>query len=118
MDRGAADDHVTRFGSHGTVLAALGTGMDRTEPLGIELKQLLDGPLGQGLGGVDGDLLEGVEIDLVGGSALAEGAACDDFSPVLGQVTDFGGSRRWGPLEGHRMTSLGLGEIEKMGNSS
>jgi hypothetical protein len=92
--------------------------MDRTEALGIALEQLLDGPLGQGLGGVDGDLLEGVKIDPVGGSILAEGAACDDFTPVLGQVTDLGGSGRWGFLEGHRMTSLGLGKIGKLGNSS
>lgn len=118
MDRGAADDQVPRLGPHGTVSAALGTGLNRAEPLGVVSQQLLDGPPGQGLRGLDGDLLEGVESDLVGRSCLAEGTASDDFSPVLGQVTDLGGSRRLGLLEGHRSSYLELGEIEKMGNSS
>ena len=118
VDRGAANDQVARFGPHGTVLPTLGTGVDRAEALGVLSEQLLDGPLGQGLRGVDGDLFEGVEIDIVGRSGLAEGASGDDFSPVQGQVTEFGGSRRLSLPEGRRTSSLGLGEIEKMGNSS
>jgi hypothetical protein len=92
--------------------------LDRPEPLRIPPEELLDGPLGQGPRGVDGDLLEGVEGDVVGRPGLAEGTAGDDFSPVLGQVTEFCGWRRLGLLEGHHTSSLGLGEIEKMGNSS
>jgi hypothetical protein len=86
--------------------------------LGVLSEELLDGPLGQGLCDVDGDLLEGVEVDIVGRTCLAEGAACHDFSPVLGQVTNRSGSRRLSLLEGHRSSSLELGEIEKMGSSS
>ncbi|MBV8558799.1 MAG: hypothetical protein JO116_24935, partial [Planctomycetaceae bacterium] len=49
-------------------------------------EHLLNGPPDQGLRGVDGDLLEGVEGDVVGRTGVAEGASRDDFSPVLGQV--------------------------------
>jgi hypothetical protein len=72
-------------------------------------------PRGEGLCGSDSDLLEGLEVDSVGRTYRADGAACHDFSPVLGQVSDLSGSRRLGLLEGHRSASLELGEIEKKG---
>jgi hypothetical protein len=80
VDRSPADDQVAWLGRHGTVLPALGTGLDRAKALGVVSEQLLEGPAGQGLRGIDGDLLEGVERDIVGRSGVAEGAPRDDFS--------------------------------------
>ncbi|MBV8228840.1 MAG: hypothetical protein JO329_02535 [Planctomycetaceae bacterium] len=110
VDCGSANDQVAPFDPYGTEVSALGTGWDRAEPLSVVSEHLLDVPPDQGLRGVDGDLLEGVESDLIGRSGVAEGAAGDDFSPVLGQITQLRGSRRWGLLKGHRTSSLGLGE--------
>jgi hypothetical protein len=82
----------------GTGGAAVGAGKLLAEGLGLLFQERGQGSFGQPVGGGLGDLFHGVEVGVESGSVVAEGASCDDFAPVLGEVTDFleefGGSSR------------------------
>jgi hypothetical protein len=116
-DGGASDGHLSGSGLDRTGPLTSGTG-----PLGPELERLLvqgllDGPLDQRPSGIDGDLFEGVEVEIEAWPVVPERPAGDDFSPPLGQGANLVLIRRRGSLERHGEFSLRLGETEKMGNS-
>ena len=73
----------------GTGGAAVGAGKLLAEGLGLLFQERGQGSFGQPVGGGLGDLFHGVEVGVESGSVVAEGASCDDFAPVLGEVTDF-----------------------------
>jgi hypothetical protein len=78
---------------------------------------LLEGSLDKRPSGIDGDLLEGVEVKIEAWPVVPKRPPRDNFSPPLGQGANLVLIRRSGSLEGHDEFSLGLGETEKMGNS-
>ena len=59
------------------------------EALELLTKNLFDGPSGEGLGHVDGQCLDRVEIQIQPRPGLAEGASSDDFSPAVDEVAQF-----------------------------
>jgi hypothetical protein len=81
-DGAAAGDEGARLAADGAEVAAGGARALRGQGLGLLPQQGGEGALGQAAGGGVGDLLEGVEVDVEAGAAIAEGAAGNDFAPV------------------------------------
>jgi hypothetical protein len=85
-DLGAAlDGEVSVLVIDRAEATTVGTGMLRTEGLGLLIQENAEGALGQAGGGSSGDLLHGGEVE---GAGLGEGTSCDDFSPFGGEFTD------------------------------
>jgi hypothetical protein len=65
------------------------------KPLGLLVKEELQGSFGQPLGRRGGDLFHGSEVDVQTGSVVAEGPFGNDFPPLGGEVSElvefFGG---------------------------
>jgi hypothetical protein len=117
-DRPAADGQgpwgfLNRAGAR-----AFGTGLVITEALELGAEDLFDGPTGEGLGHVDGQRFDRVEIQIEPGSGVAEGAAGDDFPPAVGQVAQIGPILGLALGERHRRFVLELGDGEESGNRS
>ena len=117
-DRPAADGQgpwgfLNRAGAR-----AFGTELVVTEALELGAEDLFDGSTGEGLGHVDGQGLDGVEVEVEPGSGVAEGAAGDDFPPAVGQVAQIGPILGLALGERHRRFVLELGDGEESGNRS
>src|SRR5205814_4338545 len=69
--------------------AAVGTGCLFAERLSLLFQQDGQGALGEASGRGLGQLLHGLEVGVQAGTAVAEGAAGDDFAPAGRQVADF-----------------------------
>ncbi len=60
------------------------------EALELDAEDFLDGALDDGLADVDGQGLDGVEVEIEPRSLLPVSAPGDDFPPPMGHVTEFG----------------------------
>jgi hypothetical protein len=83
---GHVDEAV--LGGDGTRPAAVGTGLVVARELGLSRRGLLQGAGRQSAGRGLSDLLHLGQIDLEAGSLVPEGAADDDFAPLLGDDGD------------------------------
>jgi hypothetical protein len=88
------------------------------EELQLGPEGFLDGPLDDGLADLDGERLDGIEVAVEPGPVGAIGAARDDFSPPVGQVTEVGPIVGLSLGERHGESILELGEREKLGKSA
>jgi hypothetical protein len=94
----------------------LRAGLLIAEELGLAPEDLFDGPAGQGLGHVDRQGFDRVEIQIESRTGFAKGAARNDFSPAVGQVAQFRPILGLILGERHRSFILELGTRGKMGN--
>ena len=117
VDGPAADLNGPGSLVHGTGLPTLGTGLMIAEALRLLAEDLLDGPLDHGPAHVDGQGLDGVEVEVEPRPLVAVSAAGDDFSPPLRQVAERRQIVGLSPGERHGESILELGEREKMGKS-
>ena len=117
-DRGATDLKGSAPSRNGAGLSTGRTGLRITEFRPLLTQRRFQGPLGDGAGGVDGDLLDRIEIGVEIRAIIAKGAAGDDFAPAVGQVMEFGVLGRSGLLERHGKSHLELGKNENLGKSS
>lgn len=70
-------------------MATLRTGRLRGQGLGLEFEQGRERALGQSAGSGRGDLFQGEEVQFQELRARGpQGAACDNFAPLGGEVTD------------------------------
>jgi len=75
--------------AHGTRVATLRTGRLWGQGLGLEFKEGRERALGQAAGSGRGDLFQGEEVQFQEfRSRSPKGAACDNFAPLGGEVTD------------------------------
>lgn len=81
-------------------------------------EDLFDGPAGQGLGHVDCQRFDRVEIQIESRSGFAKCAACDNFSPTVDQIAQLGSILGLILGEGHRSFILELGVHAKLENQS
>jgi hypothetical protein len=81
------DGSILRIG--GAEAATVGAGLLGAEVLGLPLRGLFEGASGEPSGGGNGNALHGVQVDVQTWAVVAEGAADNDFSPLLGQSLDF-----------------------------
>jgi len=88
------------------------------EEFQLGLQDLFDGPLGDGLAHIDGQGLDGVEVDAEPRAVVAVSTPGDDFAPPIGHVAQFGPILGLTPDERHRVFVLELGERHKMGKSA
>jgi hypothetical protein len=84
----------------------------------LGLEGLLDGPLDDGLANLDGQRLDGIEVDVQPRPFLAIGAPGDNFSPPVRHVAEVGPILGLSLGERHDESILELGEREKLGKSS
>jgi hypothetical protein len=89
-----------------------------TEELELTSENLFDGSAGQGLGHVDSQRFDRVEIQIEPRPGFAEGAAGDDFSPAVDQITQLGPILGLILRERHRSFILELGIRAKLENRS
>jgi hypothetical protein len=81
-------------------------------------EDLFDGPAGQGLGHVDSQRFDRVEIQIEPWPGFAKGTAGDDFSPAVNQVAQLGPILGLILGERHRSFILELGIGGKLENRS
>jgi hypothetical protein len=86
----AFDDDESGLRLRRAEAAATGTGGLSGEVLGLLGGGLFQGTLGQTRRRCCRNLLHGIQIDVEAGTLLAESAADNDFSPLLGQGVDLG----------------------------
>jgi hypothetical protein len=86
--------------------------------LELGLEDLLDGPANDGLSDVDGQGLDGIEIEVEPRPFLAVGPAGDDFSPPVRHVSEVGAIVGWTLGEWHGVFVLELGERGNVGKAS
>ena len=119
VDRGpGADGNAPGFGSDRTEAFAPRTRLLGAEEFSLGPEDLFDGPLEQRLGRVDGQRLDGVEIEIESRSGLTEGATAHDFSPAVGELADRRRIRGLALGERHRQFVLELGDRRKMEKSA
>ena len=88
------------------------------EALELEAEDFLDGALDDGPTHVDGQGLEGVEVEVEPRSFLPVSAPGDDFPPSVSQVAKRGRIVGLTPGERHGVFVLELGERRKLGKST
>jgi hypothetical protein len=113
-----ANGHAPGFGSDRTGTFAVRTQLLSAEQFSLGPEDLFDGPLEQRLGDIDGQRLDGVEIEIESGSGLTEGAAAHDFSPAVGEIADLRRIRGLALGERHRQFVLELGDRRKLEKSA
>ena len=86
--------------------------------LELASEDLLDGALDDGLPHIDGQGLDGVEVEVEPWTLLTISTPGDDFPPAVSQVAQF--LKIVGPSLGewHGVFILELGERTKLGNSA
>ena len=84
----------------------------------LGLESFLDGPLDDGLADLDGQRLDGIEVDVQPRSFFAISAPGDDFSPPVRHVAEVGPILGLSLGERHGESILELGEREKSGKSA
>ena len=119
VNRGpGANGQAPGFGSDRTGAFAVRTRLLGAEQFSLGPEDLFDGPLEQRLGDLDGQRLDGVEIEFESGSGLTEGATAHDFSPAVGEIADRRRIRGLALGERHRQFVLELGDRRKMEKSA
>ncbi len=88
------------------------------EEFALGFQGLLDGPLDDGLTHIDGQRLDGIEVDVEPGPFIPEGTSGDDFPPPVSQVAKVGRIVGLTLGEWHRGFVLELANKSKMGISS
>ncbi len=116
VDGPATNRHGPGFFLDRTKPRTVGTRLLVTEELELAAEDLFDGPAGQGLGHVDCQRFDRVEIQIESRPDFAEGAARDDFSPAIDQVAQLGPILGLILGERHRSFILELGIRGKLGN--
>lgn len=87
------------------------------EALELDLEDVLNGPPSHGVTDVDGQGLDGIEIEVEPRPFFAIGAAGHDFSPPIRHVAEFGQIVGLTFGERHVVFVLELGERGNLGNS-
>jgi hypothetical protein len=87
-----------------------------TEEVELVSEDLFDGPASQGLGHLDSQRLDRVEIEIKSRPGFAKGTAGDNFSPAVDQITQLGPILGLILRERHRSFILELGVSAKLGN--
>jgi hypothetical protein len=116
VDRSPADRHGAGGFLKRTGARTLRARLLVAEELDLLSKDLFDGPSGQGLGHVDGQRLDRVEIQIKPWSGFAKGTPGDDFSPAIDQIVQLGPILGLVPGKRHRPFILELGDRGKLGN--
>ncbi|MBV8608683.1 MAG: hypothetical protein JO034_14635 [Singulisphaera sp.] len=88
------------------------------EALELDPEDFLDGALDDGLADVDGQGLEGVEVEVEPRAFLPVSAPGDDFPPPSGHVAELGQIVGLTPGEWHGVFVLELEERGKLGKST
>ena len=117
-DRSAAEVDGARSVVHPAEALTGWAGLLGAEQGGLASQEIGDGRAGHDAGGLVGDRLDVVGIEIEVGADLLVNAAGDDFAPALGDPLELGviDSRRL--MEGHQRSILGLGVKTKLGNSA
>jgi hypothetical protein len=116
-NRPAADLNGPRRLGHRTGPRTLGTGLVIAEASELGPENFLDRPLDDGLSDVDGQGLDGIEVEVESRPSFPVGTPGDDSSPTVGQIAK---RRRIVGLtlgEWHGVFVLELGERGKLGKS-
>jgi hypothetical protein len=88
-----------------------------TEEFQLGFQDFLNGALDQSLAHIDGQGLDGIEIDAEPGTFVAVSAPGDNFPPPVRHVAQIGQILGLTLGERHGVFVLELGEQEKMGKS-
>jgi hypothetical protein len=118
-----ADGPATNlYGSWGrgqrTLPLTFGTGLVIAKAVELIAENLLDGALDDGLPHVDGQGLDGVEVEVEPWTLLAIGTPGHDFSPAVSQIAEFLKIVGLSLDEWHSEFILELGERSKLGKSA
>jgi hypothetical protein len=100
--------------AHGATLPPPGTSLVLAEALELEAEDFLEGALDDGLAHVDGQGLEGVEVEVEPRSFLPVSAPGDDFPPPSGHGAELGQIVGLTPGEWHGVFVLELEERGKL----
>jgi hypothetical protein len=84
----ALDGEGTVLMANNAKVAAFGAALLSSEGVGLLFQEGSQGALYQAMSSGSSELLHGLEVDVHAWARLAKDAACDDFSPASGQVTD------------------------------